>query len=84
MIEYARRILRFLGYEDLEIDESVVYLKAGCLKGTDIPIYPSVLKTLKMQNFENSYFINRYIEPEFLGDFKAYCSKYMEYCFNCD
>lgn len=48
LIEYARRILRFLGYEDLEIDESVVYLKAGCLKGTDIPIYPSVLKILKI------------------------------------
>lgn len=80
LIEYAKRIISFLGYTDLEIDEAVVYLKAGCLKGTDIPIYPSVLKTLQIQDYENSYFINRYIEPEFLVDFKTYYRKYMEYC----
>lgn len=85
LIEYAKRILSFLGYPEPGVDEAAVYLKAGCLKGTDIPIYPSVLQALQIKEYEKSYFLNRYIEPEILVDFKTYCKKYIEYCFekNC-
>lgn len=85
LIEYAKRIFSFLGYPEPGVDEAAVYLKAGCLKGTDIPIYPSVLQALQIKEYEKSYFLNRYIEPEILVDFKTYCKKYIEYCFekNC-
>lgn len=81
LIEYAKRILNFLGYPEPDVDEAVVYLKADCLKGTDIPIYPSVLQALQIKEYEKSYFLNRYIEPEILVDFETYCRKYIEYCF---
>lgn len=81
LIEYARRIIRFMGLTDQEISEDLVYLKAGCLKGQDIPIYPSVIETLGMKHYDCLYYINRYLEPEILVGFDEYIRKYILYCF---
>lgn len=81
LIEYARRIIRYMGLADQEIREDLVYLKAGCLKGQDTPIYPSVIATLGIKDYDCQYYLNRYLEPKFLVGFEEYIRKYIEYCF---
>lgn len=81
LIEYARRIIRYMGLDDEEIHEDIVSLKVGCLKGQDIPIYPAVIKQLGLKEYDNRYYNNRYIEPDFLFDFDEYIRKYIFYCF---
>lgn len=82
LIEYARRLIRYMGLVDSEIREDIVYVKVGCLKGQDIPVYPSVIKRLGMKEYDISYYINRYIEPDFLVGFEEYIKKYIWYCFS--
>lgn len=81
LIEYARRIIRYMGLTDQEIREDLVYLKAGCLKGQDTPIYPSVIEVLGIKDYDCQYYLNRYLEPKFLVGFEEYIRKYIEYCF---
>ncbi len=81
LIEYARRLIRYMGLTDSTIGEDIVYMKAGCLKGQDIPIYPSVIKRLGMKVYDTSYYMNRYIEPDLLVGFEEYIKKYIWYCF---
>lgn len=81
LIEYARRIIRHMELEDQEISEDLVYLKTGCLKGQDVPIYPSVIAALGLKEYDCQYYINRYLEPKFLVGFDEYIRKYILYCF---
>lgn len=81
LIEYARRIIRYLGLKDDEIREDIVYMKAGSLKGQDIPVYPSVIKTLGLKEYDRLYYINLYLEPELLVEFEEYIKKYLSCCF---
>ncbi len=80
LIEYARRIIRYIGLPDNIIREDIVYMEAGCLKGQDIPVYPSVIKTLNLREYDNCYYINRYLESDFLVGFEDYIKKYIWYC----
>ncbi len=80
LIEYARRIIRYMGLPDSEIKEDIVYMKAGCLKGQDTPVYPSVIKTLNLRDYDNCYYSNRYLESDFLFGFEEYIRKYIWYC----
>ena len=64
------------------INETDIYITSCCLKGQDIPIYPSVIKVLHMQKYEKRYFPNRYLEQSMLYDFREYYRNYMKYCFN--
>lgn len=75
LIEYSRRILEYLGLQDNYIDESAVYHKAGSLKGIDVPVYPSVLKTLDLKEYEHLYVAGP--DKEFLFYFEEYIKKYI-------
>lgn len=80
LIEYAKRIIHFMGLIDIPINEDLVYMKVGCLKGQDIPIYPCVLQYLGLDEYDCLYYTNRYLEPEFLFGFEEYIRKYILYC----
>lgn len=82
LIEYAKRIIKYLNLKNTKIDETAVYVRADTLRGVDIPIYPAVQKELKsMRGGVKLYFINRYIDPELLVDFKEYYRKYIRFCY---
>lgn len=80
LIEYARRIIRYMGLTDCEINEDIAYIEAGCLKGQDTPVYPSVIKVLNIKKYDQVYYPNRYLESNFLVDFEDYIKNYIDYC----
>ncbi len=80
LIEYAGRIIRYLGLTDCEITEDIAYIEAGCLKGQDTPVYPSVRKALNMKKYDQVYYPNRYLESKLLVDFEEYAKNYIHYC----
>ncbi len=80
LIEYAGRIIRYLGLTDCEITEDIAYIEAGCLKGQDTPVYPSVIKALNMKKYDQLYYPNRYLESNLLVDFEEYAKNYIHYC----
>lgn len=80
MLEYTNRLLRFLGYDEMEIGIADYYISGGSLKGQDIPVYPSVIKALGLEKYEKKYYPNRYIDSKILLDIKEFIKLYIEIC----
>lgn len=80
LFEYACRILCHLGFERLpdmsEEDQTILF---DTLKGQDIPIYPTVIRALKLKEVCPRYFVDRYLCGYKLLDFKEYYRAYMSY-----
>lgn len=80
LYEYTNRILEYLEYKKLpEISFLDMFLLFGSLKGGEMVIYPSVIFSLKMEQWEKMYFANRGISGDLLLDFKTYQKEYIEY-----
>lgn len=78
VLEYGNRILVYLGYPIGKCNKTDYFLQCGTLKGQDLPIYPSVIKHLGLEEYETKFYPDRYIAPEILLDFKEsiyfYCN----------
>lgn len=78
MLEYADRIMHFLGYSSKEMSLTDAYLECGTLKGQDIPLYPSVVKALGLENYEKKFYPNRYLLRDIPLSFGEYIDLYIE------
>ncbi|WFR56788.1 WcbI family polysaccharide biosynthesis putative acetyltransferase [Anaerocolumna sp. AGMB13025] len=82
LYEYANRILKFLGYiANDPMNEEDMYYFFGTLKAQDIPIYPSVIKTLKLEKFETNFFPNKYALGNYYLSFNEFIVEYIHQCF---
>jgi hypothetical protein len=82
LYEYANRILKFLGYiANDPMNEEDMYYFFGTLKAQDIPIYPSVIKTLKLEKFETNFFPNKYALGNYYLSFNESIKEYIHQCF---
>lgn len=79
LIEYTNRILKYLGFDDLKLSISDFCMLIGSLKGQDIPLYPSVIKALELNEYEKSYCPNRCIYKDLSLDFVEYVKMYIDY-----
>lgn len=75
MIEYANRILEYIGYDRVNISEEDVWIRS--LKATDIPIYPAVIKYLNMEKWETKYYPNRWMANDLVLSFDDYIEMYI-------
>ncbi len=78
ILEETRRILVAIGYSDLTIGDEI---DVKPLKGTDIPIYPSVQRILGLNQTYDDYLANSAMW-DFSGDFVSFEKKYMETCWD--
>ena len=76
--EYANRILNYLGFGPLEIDEIDLLSKVDSLKGEDIPLYPDVISYLKLEDYEKFYYPNRYIYNNLRVQFEDWIRLYIK------
>ena len=80
LFELAKRILKFIGINDMNFDNLDLLLdEKYSLYGQDIPIYPKVKKILGLQNSEPVYYANRYLWP-FNGNYIEYLTEYAKWC----
>lgn len=82
--EYARRIFQFIGekYARDFPDKEDVFLQRETLQGQDIPVYPSVIRALELEQYEKRYYPNRYMlnHADTLLDFEEYMTLYIQVC----
>ena len=78
LLEYADRIMSYLGYSDNRISLADVYVLCGSLKGRDIPIYPSVIKALGLGKYEKKFHLNRWVPANEPVTFEEYIDLYIE------
>lgn len=65
LIEYTERILQCLGYDTEEkMSGTDFFVKAGTLKGHDLPLYPAVIKALGISDYEDRCYPNRYFNSD--------------------
>ncbi len=84
LAEYAKRILKFIDkrYTQNFPDKEDVYLQCGTLQGQDIPLYPSVICTLRLEQYKKKYYPNRYMSnhADTFLDFEEYMTLYIQAC----
>ena len=78
LLEYAARIMTYLGYSDNRISITDMYISCGSLKEQDIPVYPSVIKTLGLKKYEKKFHLNRVSPANVLVTFEEYIDLYIE------
>ena len=59
LMEYAARIMAYLGYSDGRISITDVYMSCGLLKVPGAPVYPSVIRALGLKKYERRYYLNK-------------------------
>lgn len=80
LFEYVNRILNYLGLtNNKDISETDLYLLFGTLKSADMLIYPCIIKTLQLKQYEKYYYPNRGVDATELLDFEMYQRMYIEY-----
>lgn len=79
LIEYTNRILKYIGFDELKLSVNDFCMLVGSLKGQDIPLYPSVIKALELDEYEKSYCPNRCIYKDLSLDFIDYIKMYIDY-----
>ena len=86
MAEVARRVLRFMGINDVSFRHQWWIARLHSLRGQDMPIYPSVFKALSMDGLMKEdliYFANAGIDSRPL-DFEGWIRLYCSACLNCN
>ena len=78
LFEYANRILKYLGFDPLAVDEIDLLTKTDMLKGEDIPLYPDVISYLGLEEYEKFYYPNRYIYNNLRVGFEDWIRMYVK------
>lgn len=80
--EIAIRILKFLNIQDITFkNEQIFDIDINYnLCGGSIPIYPFVIKTLRLKQYEKISYPNRYILPEEYFSFEEFIQRYIYIC----
>ena len=78
LFEYANRILKYLGFAPLAVDEIDLLTKTDTLKGEDIPLYPDVISYLGLEDYEKFYYPNRYIYNNLRIGFEDWIRMYVK------